>query len=111
MQNIIQNEKLPEIIKTGLKSSQPVLLNRYSRKYFLSADKRYRITIDTDQVFYRIGTQNNFFLNEQKNNVNVIIELKYNIAADDDANHITEHFPFRLTKSSKYVSGIEKIYI
>ena len=108
---IIQNTNIPEFIAIGIKSSQPTLLNKYNRKYFLSADKRYRITIDTNQVFYRIGSQNNFFLNKIKNDVNVILELKYNIDADDDVNRITEHFPFRLTKSSKYISGVEKIYV
>ena len=108
---IIQNTNIPEFIAIGIKSSQPTLLNKYNRKYFLSADKRYRITIDTNQVFYRIGSQNNFFLNKIKNDVNVILELKYNIDADDDVNRITEHFPFRLTKSSKYISGLEKIYV
>ena len=108
---IIQNTNIPEIVTIGIKSSQPTLLNKYNRKYFLSADKRYRITIDTNQVFYRIGSQNNFFLNKIKNDVNVILELKYNIDADDDVNRITEHFPFRLTKSSKYISGLEKIYV
>ena len=108
---IIQNKNIPEFVKIGIKSSQPTLLNKYNRKYFLSADKRYRITIDTNQVFYRIGSQNNFFLNKIKNELNVILELKYNIDADDDVNRITEHFPFRLTKSSKYISGLEKIYI
>jgi len=108
---IIQNTNIPEIVTIGIKSSQPTLLNKYNRKYFLSADKRYRITIDTNQVFYRIGSQNNFFLNKIKNDLNVILELKYNIDADDDVNRITEHFPFRLTKSSKYISGLEKIYI
>ena len=108
---IIQNTNIPEFIAIGIKSSQPTLLNKYDRRYFLSADKRYRITIDTNQIFYRIGSQNNFFLNKIKNDLNVILELKYNINFDEDANHITEHFPFRLTKSSKYVTGIEKIYV
>jgi len=108
---IIQNKNIPEFVKIGIKSSQPTLLNKYNRKYFLSADKRYRITIDTNQVFYRIGSQNNFFLNKIKNDLNVILELKYNIDADDDVNRITEHFPFRLTKSSKYISGLEKVYV
>ena len=109
--DVIQNTNIPEVVKIGIKSSQPTLLNKYDRKYFLSADKRYRITIDTNQVFYRIGFQNNYFLNKIKDDLNVILELKYNKDADDDVNHITEHFPFRLTKSSKYISGIEKIYI
>ena len=109
--HIIQNTKIPEVVETGLKYLQPALLNRYNRRYFLSADKRYRITIDTDQVFYQIGFRSNSFLKNLRDNVNVILELKYNIDADDDAKHITEHFPFRLTKSSKYVAGIKKVYV
>jgi len=108
---IIQKKNIPEFVTIGIKSSQPTLLNKYDRRYFLSADKRYRITIDTNQIFYRIGSQNNFFLNKIKNDLNVILELKYNIDADDDVNRITEHFPFRLTKSSKYISGLEKVYV
>ena len=108
---IVQKAKIPELIKTEIKLSQPVLLNRYSRKYFQSADKRYRITIDTDQIFYRISAQNNFFLNNQKDVESVILELKYDVDADNDASYITEHFPFRLTKSSKYISDLEKIYV
>ena len=48
-----------EIDKLGLESFSPVLLNGYKRKYFLSADKVYRITIDTEQIFYGIGKTNN----------------------------------------------------
>ena len=107
---IVQKAKIPELIKTEIKLSQPVLLNRYSRKYFQSADKRYRITIDTDQIFYQIGYSNSSFYNYRRDNINVILELKYNLDADADAKYITEAFPFRLTKSSKYVAGIEKIY-
>ena len=38
-----------------------------------------------------------------------ILELKYGHAKDDEASEITKHFPFRLTKSSKYVLGISKL--
>jgi len=108
---IFTKSDIPEFIKMELKTLDPVLLNSYTRKYYQSADKRYRITIDTDQVFYQIGFRSNSFLNKLRDNVNVILELKYNIDADDDAKHITEHFPFRLTKSSKYVAGIKKVYV
>lgn len=101
---------IPEIIKMELKSMKPVLLNRYSRKYFQSVNRDYRITVDTDIVFYRIGCRNNSFLKKITDNVNVVLELKYNQDMDDNASFITNHFPFRLTKNSKFVSGIEKTF-
>ena len=93
-----------------LKSMKPVLLNRYSRKYFQSVNRDYRITVDTDIVFYRINCRNNSFLKKMTEDVNVVLELKYNQDMDDNASFITNHFPFRLTKSSKFVSGIERTF-
>lgn len=108
---IIADSDLPDLVQDALKSSNPVLLNRYSRRYFSSADGRYRITIDTDQEFYWIGRRNNSFLNKVKNDIDVILELKYDEDADDTASYIANHFPFRLTKSSKYVSGTLRLYV
>ena len=107
--NIINKSDVPEIIK--INSLKPVLLTRYRRKYFKSADGNYRITIDTDLIFYHIYCQKNLFVNKLTDDVNVILELKYNKNVDNNANYITNFFPFRLSKSSKYVTGIDKLYI
>jgi len=107
--NIINKSDVPEIIK--INSLKPVLLTRYRRKYFKSADGNYRITIDTDLVFYHIYFQKNLFINKLTDDINVILELKYNQNVDNKANYITNFFPFRLSKSSKYVTGIDKLYI
>ncbi|MFT7452391.1 MAG: hypothetical protein ACI9VN_003123 [Patescibacteria group bacterium] len=39
----------------------------------------------------------------------MIVELKYDIVDDEDAQYISNLFPFRLTKSSKYVSGVDHL--
>jgi hypothetical protein len=39
-----------------------------------------------------------------------ILELKYDHEQDEEAGFITNHLPFRMTKSSKYVMGIESFY-
>lgn len=106
---LIQCAEIPEIIKLEFKYLQPVLLNRYKREYYLSADKRYRITIDSDQIFYKMGRWSNSFMNKMKDKTNSILELKYDLECDDGAKHITDQFPFRLTKSSKYLMGIERV--
>lgn len=101
----------PEIVKMNLKFLKPVLLNRYRRKYFQSVDKRYRITVDGDLVFYRISHHFNSFVSKVKKGTDVILEIKYDAHWDPDASYISGGFPFRLTKSSKYVTGIDSLSI
>ena len=108
--NMFQTSNLPELLVDRLKLQSPVLLNSYTRKYYQSIDRRYRITIDTDQLFYKIGVLNNTFIYKVTDKSNIILELKYDYIHDDAAETVTNQFPFRLTKSSKYVTGIEKLY-
>jgi len=107
---IIQNSDIPVNFKKKIDPLTPTLLNKYTRKYFQSFDKKYRLTIDTDQAFYKISRYNNLFLNKLHDKDNVILELKYNSCFDKNISNITNHFLFRLTKSSKYVSGINKVF-
>ena len=107
---ILMESNIPRVIVEELKNFSPMLINRFSRKYFKSADGRYRITIDSDFFLYRIGRQYNSLLNRLTDDINVILELKYNRDFDEDADSITNYFPFRMTKSSKYVSGVEKLF-
>jgi len=100
---------LQEIIEIDFESLIPSLLNRYSRKYYQSSDNKFRITIDSEQSFYLINKSNNSLLNHHNDNRATILELKYNQTFDKDVNYITSKFPFRVTKSSKYVNGIQQI--
>jgi hypothetical protein len=100
---------LKEIIGIDFVSLIPSLLNRYSRKYYQSCNGHYRITIDSDQSFYEISKKNNFFLNRIRDKNSVILELKYAQVYDSEASYITTEFPFRITKSSKYVTGLENV--
>ena len=94
----------------GLNTVSPVLLNSYSRSYYISNDKSYRITIDDKQSYYKIHKNNNSFLHKVYDDNSKILEIKYNDIYDDNVNNITNSFPFRMTKNSKYVNGIESIY-
>ena len=100
----------PETAKAEFKTLVPVLLNRYSRKYYRSADGNYRITIDTGMVFYAVGNWGNSFAGRITDNDNIVLELKYDAPWDDHADEVTTCFPFRLSRSSKYVTGIQKLY-
>ncbi len=87
----------------------PSLLNRYRRKYFLSADKKFRITLDNQLSYTHIPKLPGFFVRREADHDSVIMELKYDTEDDREASRITDHIPFRLSKNSKYVVGVKKL--
>lgn len=110
IKNLVNDSPIDSRIKFSLLEQSPVMLNRYKRKYYESNDKKFRITIDDEQSFYKINEFNNTFLQMENDLNNVIVELKYNKIHDSEVTQITNYLPFRLTKSSKYVKGIELFY-
>ena len=86
----------------------PTLLNSYNRSYFGTPDGKYRITIDRNMRYFSM-TNNAQFYNYRVQNEEVVLELKYEEALDLATDRITQHLPFRMTKSSKYVNGIELV--
>jgi len=111
IEEIFRGSEIPDALKLELICLQPTLLNRYCRKYFQSADRNYRITIDSDMEFYLINCQNNTFLQKSADSENTIVELKYDPDKDQNVGRITNYFLFRMTKSSKYVNGIERLHM
>ena len=109
LHDALRRAEIPPTLKLQLSCMEPALLNRYWRKYFLSADRRYRITIDSDMEYYRIEPGSRRFLHRSLDRTTMILELKYDPAWDRDAQRITNRFPFRLTKNSKYATGIERV--
>jgi hypothetical protein len=107
VQQVLRNSKIPDILKTHLMSLNFPVLNNYARKYFQSADKKFRITIDSDLKFIELAPIKNTFLKGLNDYFNNILELKYEKEMDDHAERITNLFPFRMTKSSKYIAGVE----
>jgi len=106
---IFKASELPVPILESVKMVYPTLLNCYSRKYFLSANNDFRITIDFDLLYYKIESQRNNFSRKPSADENKIVELKYSLENDKFANAITTQFPFRLNKNSKYVNGVNSI--
>ena len=97
-----------DLKKLDLHFLTPTLLNRYERTYYLSFDRKYRITLDSKIEFFSINPIRDYFktyCDEEK----TVIELKYDQQYDRGAKDITQHLPFRVTKNSKYVTGIDRI--
>ncbi len=107
----IAASKLPAAVALRLDALAGKLLNRYSRRYFESVCRGYRITIDRNLQFYGLQPYNNNLLHMASERKAVVLELKYQREHDGDADRIASRFSFFLTKSSKYVHGIERLWL
>ena len=93
-------------LMTGLR---PTLYNRYQRSYFESACHSFRCTVDSDIQYTRpasLQCNRAFFQADPLN----IVEVKYALDDDERAACVTGAFPFRLSRNSKYVRGVECLY-
>lgn len=93
-----------------LSTLAPVLANRYSRRYFQSLQGHIRATIDTGLTYFRLPTQEGGSWVRYDDRAQTVLEFKYDAKDDDRVRQLLSDSPFRLTKSSKYVQGIDLIY-
>ncbi len=84
---------------------QPTLVNSYLRSYYGTSDGKYRITIDRNLQYFSLLNARNFTRYQIEDQA-VVLELKYDETLDDEAAFILQYIPFRYSKSSKYVSGL-----
>lgn len=103
---ILKNSNLPLPILEMVKDLKPTLLNSYSRRYFLSSDKKFRITLDYNIFYRKIDFKINNFNKFPQPDDNNVVELKYGLEDDEAATIISNQFPFRMSKNSKYVNGV-----
>jgi hypothetical protein len=99
------NQDFPVTISSSLQFLKPTLLNQYKRKYYINSED-IRITIDYGQVFYRTYDNRSSPLLPRFNLDDVVIEVKYAPQLDSQVSDLTSRFPFRMTRHSKYVTGI-----
>jgi hypothetical protein len=108
LKQVFHNSNLPNWVINELNVLEPTLLNRYKRKYFRSFNKDYRLTIDSEVEYINIASRINSLSQRKNEGTDVVVELKYDVEKDNFAHQITNQFPFRMTKNSKYVNGIIK---
>jgi SPX domain protein involved in polyphosphate accumulation len=108
LRSVFRNSDLSLAVLACLANLKPTLVNRYSRKYFLSDDKKLRITVDSDLSYYKISNYSNNFT-VKYDDKNTIVELKYDAVNDQCPDLVSNCFPFTLSKFSKYVNGINYV--
>ena len=95
------------IFQELLSVARPVLLTVYHREYFVSADNRIRLTIDSkmqgyDQYFQ--ACPNLRFKN--RSDGLAVLELKSRVGEVAELTEVLSHFPVRSVRYSKYVTNI-----
>lgn len=109
--SILLNSDLPENVRRDLCSLEGVLFNRYHRQYYASRDGHFRVTLDAEMAFYKANSAfGNAFIHRQMNYHDLVVELKYEVDQEPHANRVASFFPFRVTRNSKFVQGIERVY-
>jgi SPX domain protein involved in polyphosphate accumulation len=105
------SSELPDKAKPILKLySFPVISNKYSRSYFISQDKKIRITIDTDQKTYdqRYKSFPNF---KVKSNLldTFVLEVKFDKVERDRVTDFLTGLPIRASRHSKYMNSVNSV--
>ena len=88
----------------------PVLLNRYSREYFVTLDGKVRVTIDCAQELYdqRSSAYPNLTRRVPYPDT-VVVEVKGSVGSWEHVKEVCSNFPLSVTKNSKYAVGCEAI--
>jgi SPX domain protein involved in polyphosphate accumulation len=102
---------IPESASQILKLTNfPVIINRYKRMYFISADKKIRVTVDQDQSVcdQRYKQYPNF---KKKANLPDTIVIEFKFSRDDvgEASNAMQGFPVRVSKHSKYMNAVDAV--
>jgi hypothetical protein len=109
LEALIDQAELPESMRRHLAGLKPALVNRYQRKYYQSADRQYRLTWDARLEFYRVRTSRNTLFCKAAPCRHQVVELKYDHSVWEGAERIASALPFRLSRMSKYVFGLDSL--
>lgn len=92
-------------------NSNPQIINQYQRDYFLSFDRKIRITIDKNHKIYDQRMFRGPNLNKKKIAQNYLaIEFKFNRKDLNFYKSILDDFiPIQLSKNSKYINSIRAV--
>ena len=111
LKKLLRESSLPPEILEKVLSLEPVLLNRYYRWYYATPCSAYRTTVDTDLTYYQFNPLGGSFRNKSRDRAHTIVELKYSIQQENSAGRIAAALPFPMTRSSKYIMGVERVYL
>ena len=96
-----------EAVAEVFRGSALTLFNSYNRQYFLSFDGKYRLTLDTELRYCPLRVHRSIGPWKYRTLGSCVVEFKYDVSDDVDADRISSLFPFLISRNSKYVNGVE----
>jgi|WetSurSiteA1Bulk_404760.scaffolds.fasta_scaffold12668_3 SPX domain protein involved in polyphosphate accumulation len=103
-----KSNKIENYYINMLKGLKPAIANAYKRRYFISANNNFRLTVDFDINYHKVST--NYLDPQSIKEHNLIIELKYDPIFSEEAPSITNYYNWRVTRNSKYINGVNLLY-
>jgi len=111
IKNKIFKQLTPEYKILFEKNSEKILINRYKREYFISRDKKIRITLDKNiEIFDQRSAliKPNFrFKNFTQDYL--VIEFKFNKEDKIYLNELDINIPIKASRNSKYINGVRSV--
>jgi hypothetical protein len=92
-----------------LRLRNPTVRNRYLREYFIDAEERIRITVDSRQAFFGVESAGDVLRGNRIDYPVYVIELKYDERDQFRVRDFMHGFPLRPVRHSKYLAGLSRI--
>ena len=104
-------EKLPLNIKFFFNNNNiPQIINQYEREYFISENKKFRITIDKNKKVFDQRKMQKVNLEKKTTIQNyIVIEIKFEKSCYNQAGDLLQNIPMRVSKKSKYINSIRAV--
>jgi hypothetical protein len=109
LQSVFGTAVFPPVLRSVLQHLEPALYNRYQRHYFLSGDRRFRLTVDSHLQFAGVSRHRPPAIDLLPAAPTVIVELKFEPKHAEEADRIANALPYCVSRFSKYVAGIERL--
>lgn len=110
VRDAIAQADLSPLVRMDIPGMRPMLVNRYRRRYYQSADRRFRATLDSDLEFYPAPNMAATMLRRFALPGTIVLEMKYSPRDERQAIAIGDHLPVRAARNSKYVVGMQLCY-
>ena len=110
----IRNNMLEELSDNGRRilrnNPNPVLINQYDRKYFVTSDGLIRLTVDRNQNVWdqRYKPKPNY-IHRANLCKTLVVEIKFDRSEQEYASQIIQGIPLRVSRNSKYMVGVHTI--
>jgi hypothetical protein len=92
-------------------NSEKILINRYRREYFISKNKKIRITLDKDIKIFdqRMAFKKPNLTLKNYTQEYSVVEIKFNKEDKILLNDLDINIPIKASRNSKYINGVRSV--